>query len=105
MRRLFVLIWLALSLAFASGPAFAMSKADCPMTAAHHMTKQMGKDCCAPDCAPSCATACPTAVMPHPERTAASTLRNALQLAAWTANALPSIEPAGTDPPPRTTFS
>ena len=104
MRRLFALIVLALSLAMTSGPAFAVPKADCPMAESGHM--QVGHEdmgCCTVTCAPDCATVCPGAVMPFPERAATPADRSAL-LADGFAQALPSADPTGADPPPRTTF-
>lgn len=106
MRRLLALIVLALSLALASGPAFAMPKPDCPMAGSHQMQgDHQDMDCCAATCAPECATMCPGAVMPFPERAAASADQAREQLVMRPADRLPSVDLAGTDPPPRTTFS
>ena len=105
MRRLIALIWLSLSLALASGPAFAVPSTDCPMAnsaqaaAGHH---QM--DCCADACTPSCAAICPgTILAPEGGQAALAALAGG-QLAAWPAGALESVDLPGTDPPPRTIF-
>ena len=106
MQRLFALIVLALSLAMTSGPAFAVPRADCPMAASGHMQgghEDMG--CCQETCAPECAAVCPGAVMPFPGRTAAPADPITDQLAMKPADVLHSVELAGADPPPRTTFS
>lgn len=106
MRRLFALIVLALSLAVASGPAFAVPKADCPMTASHQMPgHDDDMDCCQATCAPDCATMCPGAVMPLPERAAAPVDHLDDQLAMRPADALHSADLSAADPPPRTIFS
>lgn len=105
MRRLIALIWLSLSLALASGPAFAVPSSDCPMAnssemaASHH---QM--DCCAESCAPSCAAVCPGTIMPPKARETAPAEPSGEQLAGWTGAVLDSVDLPGTDPPPRTTF-
>ena len=106
MRRLFGLIVLALSLAMASGPAFAVPKADCPMASGGEMHgSHQDIDCCQQSCAPECAAVCPGAVMPFPGRAAdpADPIRS--QLAMRSADTLHSVDLAGADPPPRTTFS
>lgn len=106
MRRLFALIVLALSLAMALGPAFAVPRADCPMAASEQMpANHADMDCCAAACAPDCATACPGAVMPIPESTESPHELVGDQLALRASDALPSAELTGADPPPRTTFS
>lgn len=106
MRRLLALLVLALSLAMASGPAFAVPKADCPMAGSGHM--QVGHedmDCCQKTCSPECATVCPGAVMPFPGRAAAPAARVGDQVAMRPVDMLHSADLAGADPPPRTTFS
>lgn len=105
MLRLFALIWLSLSLALASGPAFAVPSADCPMAnsadvAASH--RQM--DCCADTCAPNCAAVCPGTIMPPERGEGAPAELTGDPLAAWTAGTLDSADLPGTDPPPRTIF-
>lgn len=105
MRRLIALIWLSLSLALASGPAFAVPSADCPMAnspepAASH--QQM--DCCADACAPSCAAVCPGTIMPPKASGAVPAELAGGQLAGWTGGVLDSVDLPGTDPPPRTNF-
>src|SRR5437899_11452668 len=104
MRRLFVLIWLALSLAFASGPAFAMSAADCPMTASSSSSAMHhdGNDCCKPACAANCATACPAIVVPSTGRAATPAEAIGNQLFAVIGAPLHSAALTGADPPPRT---
>jgi hypothetical protein len=107
MRRLFALIWLALSLAFASGPAYAMTAADCPMSASssssamHHDSN----DCCKPACAANCVMACPAMVAPSRERAAVPVEQITKQLVAIRAAPLHSIDLTTTDPPPRIIFS
>lgn len=106
MRRLLALIVLTLSLVLASGPAFAVPKADCPMAASHQMPVDHEKmDCCAATCDPDCAIACPGAVMPLPETAATAVDHGRAQLAMPLAAVLLSANPTGADPPPRTTFS
>ena len=106
MRRLLALIVLALSLALASGPAFAIPAADCPMAASS--SSGMSHDemgCCKPDCAPSCATLCPGALVPSIGRAEVPKDPVGTQLAALNPAPLYSTDLSGTDPPPRTTFS
>jgi hypothetical protein len=105
MRRLLALLLLALSLTFASGPAFAVPKSDCPMASGDQMQgDHENMDCCAATCAPECAAVCPGAVMPFPESTATPSIPSA-RVGAWIAERLPSVDLTGADPPPRTTFS
>jgi hypothetical protein len=106
MRRLLALIVLALSLAMASGPAFAVPKADCPMSASGQV--QAGHedmDCCQESCAPECAAICPGAVMPFLGRSPAPADPIRDRLAMTHMEALHSADLSGADPPPRTTFS
>lgn len=106
MRRLFALIVLALSLALASGPAFAVSAADCPMAASSSSSMAHDEmDCCKPDCAPSCATLCPGAVVPSIGRAESPAEPIRTQLLALSPAVLHSTDLSSTDPPPRTTFS
>lgn len=104
MRRLLALVVLAMSLALASGPAFAMPKADCPMAASGQMQDHADMDCCAVACAPECATVCPSAVVSLPQRGGSPILTPA-PTDRPTAQRLPSASVLGADPPPRTTFS
>jgi hypothetical protein len=107
MRRLLTLIWLALALALASGPAFAMSEADCSMASSsspssmHHDSN----DCCKPACTANCATACPAVVVPSIDRAGAPAEPIVKQLFATIAAPLHSTAIKGADPPPRTIFS
>ena len=105
MRRLLALLWLALSLFVASGPASAVPAANCPMSASSQMQDQHDHmDCCAVTCASECAAVCPAGVMPW--LGAATALKPAArQQAPRPADALLSADRASTDPPPRTTFS
>lgn len=117
MRRLFVLLWLSLSLAFASGPAFAVPSSDCPKAhsemagspmAAGHEGMAMGHDgmdCCADNCAPDCAAVCPGTVMPPDAAAVAPAPPRLEQHPARVSTPLFSIALAAADPPPRTTFS
>lgn len=105
MPRLLALLWLALSLAVASGPASAMPAANCPMSKSSQMRGEHDNmDCCAVTCASECAAVCPSGVMPRVG--IASPLKPAAGKAApRPADALRSAGRADTDPPPRTTFS
>ena len=106
MRRLFALIWLALSLAVASGPAFAMPSPDCPMAASSTAPiSHEGMDCCAVSCAPECAVACPSATVPLAGRVATPADLVGGQPSMPLTRALTSVDVSGADPPPRTTFS
>lgn len=105
MWRLLAMLWLALSLSVASGPASAVPAANCPMSASSQMQdKHDDRDCCAVTCASECAAICPAGVMPH-LGTAAPSMPAPRQDTAWPTNALISADRASTDPPPRTTFS
>jgi hypothetical protein len=106
MRRLIALIVLALSLAIASGPAFADPAAECAM--AGSSSSGMSHDemgCCKPDCAPSCATFAPVGVIPAfgEPNTPAEPISK--QLAALNPAPLHSTDLSSTDPPPRTIIS
>lgn len=107
MRRLFVLIWLALSLAFASGPVFAMSADDCPTSASSSSSAMHhdGMDCCKPACAANCAAACPAMVVPSIGRAGVPAEPIGNQPFAVVAAPLYSSNLSGADPPPRTIFS
>ena len=107
MQRLFLLLWLALSLAAASGPALASLAPDCPM-ATSSMSGMASHDdvgCCKPTCSPDCAAVCPAAMIPT--RSVATTpgdlARQPIELPPMVG--LASIERHAADPPPRTTFS
>jgi hypothetical protein len=118
MRRILALIWLSLSLAIASGPAFAVPSADCPK--AHSSMADMadmpgnhegmagahdGADCCTEHCSPDCAAVCPGTIMP-PEAAAVQSAGPGIeQRAAFTSTMRRSAAPAASDPPPRTIFS
>ena len=105
MRQLFALILLALSLALASGPAFAVPADDCPMAASSSpgmSHDEMG--CCKPTCAPACATICPGAVVPVIGRAEAPAEPIGTRLVSLSPAPLHSTDLSGTDPPPRTTF-
>ena len=106
MRRLIALIWLALSLAMSSGPAFAVQTADCPMAGSsmpmHH---DHDRNCCTPACAPNCALACPNLVAPSASGALAPVGLIGPALAIRLSAPLQSFELSGADPPPRTTIS
>ncbi|MES2136345.1 MAG: hypothetical protein V4502_04695 [Pseudomonadota bacterium] len=105
MRRLFALIVLALSLAFASGPAFAVPAHDCPMAGSSSTMHHEGNgDCCKPACAPNCAMPCPSMVAPT-GGTVGPAAVIARQLVATLATPLHSSNLSGVDPPPRTIIS
>lgn len=101
MTRLFLIIWMALSLTVASGPAFAMPAPDCGM-ASSGMADHNKMGCCTPDCA----VACPAVAVVLPS---GSDLSRVDQLAAPSSmppvSVHPSIHPAADDPPPRTVIS
>lgn len=106
MRRLIAMIVLALSLAVASGPAFAVPAADCSMAASSSSDMSHDEmDCCKPDCAPSCATLCPAAVVPAIGGAEAPAELIQMQLAALSPAPLHSTDLSGADPPPRITVS
>lgn len=106
MRRLFLFVWLALSLATVSGPAFAAPSPDCPMaTAPSGMASHDGMDCCKPTCAPDCAAVCPGVMVPT---WSMDTNPAGLTKSAYHLGLAPeplSAMLAGADPPPRTTIS
>jgi hypothetical protein len=112
MRRILVLIWLSLSLAIASGPAFALPSPDCPKAQSSAMADHDGMagdhdgmDCCADNCSRDCAAVCPGTIMP-PGLAAVDPAAPAIELpAAWPSTMLRSAVPSATDPPPRTTVS
>lgn len=106
MRRLLALIVLALSLATASGPAFAVPAEDCPMAASSSATMSHDEmECCKPDCAPACAALSSGAMVPSVGRGEAPAGPIRTTLVALSAEPLHSSDLSGTDPPPRTTFS
>lgn len=106
MWRLCALIWLALSLAVASGPAFAVPSPECPMASSSHMAgghDEMG--CCTEHCAADCATVCAGTLMLPVIGASTVAVPITEQLAARRATRLLSANLKGADPPPRTTFS
>ena len=105
MRRLIALIVLALSLALASGPAFAVPVAECAMGSSSSGMSHDEMGCCKPDCAPSCATLSPAAVVPTIGRDGGPAELIRAQLLALTPAPLHSTDLSGTDPPPRTIIS
>ena len=100
--RLLLALLLAFSLATASGPAFAVPAADCPMTKAPGgMANHDKMGCCGSDCAMTCPPALLAAepvdlVSVEPSSAPAETLPPSF---------LPSVSPLTTDPPPRTSIS
>lgn len=106
MRRLFALIWLALCLAMASGPAFAVPAADCPMAGSSKgMHPDKDRNCCKPACAPNCAMPCPNVVMPSADVAAGPAELIRPLLVTSLAAALQSFDLSGADPPPKTIIS
>ena len=106
MRRLIALIVLALSLALASGPAFAVPAADCAMAGSSSSgMSHDDMDCCKPNCVSTCATLCPGAVVPSVGRAETPDQPIRTQLAALPPAPLHSTDLSGTDPPPRTIIS
>lgn len=106
MRRMFALIVLVLSLALASGPAFAVPADGCPTAGSSSSgTSHDEMGCCKPDCAPNCAMLCPGAVVPLVGGDQSPAGAIGAHLVALTAAPLHSTDLAGVDPPPRTTFS
>lgn len=106
MRRLLLFIWLALSLAAASGPAFAVPSPDCPMeTAPSGMASHDEMGCCKVNCAPECAAVCPGAMVPNMS-VFTSPANAAKPLFAPTLATGPASAMRGAaDPPPRTIIS
>jgi predicted lipoprotein with Yx(FWY)xxD motif len=113
MRRILALIWLSLSLAIASGPAFAVPSPDCPKADSSIMADAHGgmsgthdgMDCCAENCSPECAAVCPGTIIPSGTAAAEPAEPRLGQRAACPSTMLKSAALAATDPPPRTTFS
>lgn len=106
MRRLIALIVLALSLAIASGPAFAVPAVECAMAGSSSSGMSHDEmDCCKPNCAPNCATLCPPAVVPTIAKAEMPAEPIGAQLAALTLAPLHSTDLSTTDPPPRTIIS
>ena len=99
MKRLLIAILVVLSLV-GSGPAFAESSRDCAMAGSMPMGDHQKMGCCTPDCA----VAAPSAVLPVAE-VGVLDLPEAPAPALAPAAALHSINPAATDPPPRTFIS
>ena len=118
MRRILALIWLSLSLAIASAPAFAVPSPDCPKANSSHLAgshmatghdgmtaDHEGMDCCAENCSPDCAAVCPGTVM-RPEAAAVEPAEPmTAQHPAWASTPLRSATLAAADPPPRTITS
>lgn len=105
MGRLLAMLWIALSLSVASGPASAVPAANCPMSASSQMQdKHVDMDCCAVTCASECAAICPAGVIPHLETATPSMPASSRDTPRLT-EALGSVDRATTDPPPRTTSS
>lgn len=104
MIRIFLLVLLAMAVAGATTPALAGAPIDCPMAAAG-MADHEEMGCCTPECAPECAIVCPGAIVPLTSD-AVSPLADGRDLApVRPVDALPSLRPGATDPPPRTTIS
>ena len=106
MQRLFLLVWLALSLAVVSGQASAARSSECPMAESmpmHGDHDAMG--CCDLTCAPECSAVCPAAMAPSLTGVANPAELVGEPHTGQQAEALVSAELAGADPPPRTTFS
>lgn len=107
MRRVFLFLWLALSLAASSGPALASLAPDCPMATSSisGIASHDNMDCCKPTCAPDCAAVCPGAMIPigSVATTPGDLARQPFKLPPMVG--LASIERDAADPPPRTTFS
>lgn len=100
--RLFLAILLAISMAGASGPAFAAPAADCPMA---HMPGGMGDHGKMGCCPPECAVTCPPAMLAAVATDLQVIEPALLPIAAPAMDLLRSFNPAATDPPPRTGVS
>lgn len=97
--RLLLAILLAFSLATASGPAFAVPAADCPMTKAPGgMANHDKMGCCGSDCA----VTCPPAMLAAEPIDLATVEPSSAPAEVLPPNFLPSVGPVTTDPPPRT---
>lgn len=113
MRRFLALIWLSLSLAIASGPAFAIPSPDCPKAHASQMADghagmagdEGDMDCCAENCERDCAAVCPGTVMPPELAAVEPPVQQLEQQAPRPSSKLTSARVAASDPPPRTIFS
>lgn len=100
--RFLLSILLAISMAGASGPAFAGPSADCPMA---HMAGGMtdhGKMGC---CPPECAVTCPSAVLATPAIELPMIEPSPIAVTVPAMGVMRSFNPAATDPPPRTSNS
>jgi hypothetical protein len=100
--RILVAFLLAISMAIAPASAFAQAAADVPMAnmpggMAHHDKMS----CCGPDCA----VTSPAAVLAVEAVDLPAVEPCSIPAAAHVPGVLPSIGPAATDPPPRTTIS
>jgi hypothetical protein len=96
--RLILSILLAISMAGASGPAFAAPSADCPMA---HMSQAMGHHDKMGCCPPECAVTCPAALLAAADVELPSIEPASMPGAMRIASVLPSVDPAAADPPPR----
>lgn len=113
MWRRFALIWLSLSLAIASGPAFAARSPDCPKAPSSSMADghdgmagtHGDMDCRAENCSPDCAAVCPGTIMPSGIAAVEPAAPMMDQRAARASTMPRSTALAATDPPPRTIFS
>jgi hypothetical protein len=99
---LILAILLTVSLAAASGPAFAAPSADCPMT---HGSKGMIDHEKMGCCPPACAVNCPPAVLAAIEVDLPKVEPSVPPAVAMAAHLLHSVGLTAADPPPRSTIS
>ena len=102
MTRLLLAILLAMSMAMASGPAFAGPSPDCAMAhSSSGMVDHQKMGCCTPDCALACVPA-----MLGAEAVDLTTVEpNAAPAPVSLTAVLASVGLAAADPPPRTIIS
>lgn len=100
--RFFLAILLAISMAGASGPAFAGPPAGCEMARIPSGIANHDKMGC---CPPECAVPCPTAMLTTASVDLSAIEPGSVPTTERLANMLPTFGPAASDPPPRTTIS
>lgn len=106
MRRLFLFVWLALSLATVSGPALAAPSPDCPMSGkSSGMAGYDHMDCCKAMCASDCAAVCPGVMVPASSATSTPSGKAPPVFHLALSPEPASARLAAAVPPPRTIFS
>lgn len=98
--RVILALLMAMSLALSPSPAFSVPSGNCSMAGPAHVMPADHEDmgCCTADCRVSC----PSALLPQAGEDRSGGPFKSGPVAPAAAGIMDSVDPAGSDPPPRT---